>query len=347
MLICFNVFASCNHLNHEENQSEVQESNLVDLFNSFMRQDSFEIRKVIKLQDLDIMLTEKLYLKVTENSFLYSNGSIYSGDSIQIRISLKSNSFSTIKKMEEYGIHSISEVKYLIHFNVKDNNGNHLVINNKSMPKLIFHPSTGLDNSSYGFFDEKSKLWTLPVSIKKNVEKTTSTNMDELIRVIDHINGNDTFYTDNFGNVVLPKTETKSEIINYYLNLGSSGIFYVSTSNGFKNADVDLSIEVNTLNEKLNMDKVMIYIFLEDGGYKYYHKAKQSDGNLFYFDYASLNYKLLLPLNKKYKLLCYALDNEKCYLYFDKSLKLQKVNSLQINMQEVSFEKLKNALQRI
>jgi|GEM_PF-6535854 uncharacterized protein YceK len=141
-----------------------------------------------------IDLPNNAELEIKKSSFIDQAGNPYT-DTVTIELNFIKENSDYLRELQSRQISNFEQVKYLFEYSVKSKNGSQLCMDKYDYPKLRFHPSENLRNTSYGVYDSSTLKWVLPVhqDFKSTVVSTFDSSFS---KVTDHMNNDEVYYID-------------------------------------------------------------------------------------------------------------------------------------------------------
>lgn len=331
---------SCNNQESDEleklkKEKQLQDS-IVEMFQNFNTQ-------TIKFESIDtiLRLPNETEIVVFKNSFLNTDGTYYRGK-VHLNFFFSENSGDHLfQQLSKEFIPDLVHLLGIMKFDIRDESGNVLKINlNNYTPLVRFHPKLKMLGRAY-FYDSLNKKYSTPLVVyEKYKREVSNTSIHDYAISEDFIDFNDTNRINTGRHKHDGRPMTKNEVIGYELTLKQSGFYFISRKNEKENLQrTRIQITVNS-KENLTYSKTRIFLYTEQLDYNYYLKAMYVNRNHYIIDSTDNFRELKLPLNNSYTIFAYHIEGDKCFYYTKKNLILKEMNYFNINLREVSLNKL-------
>jgi len=328
--------------NDQRNIEKIKQDSIISTLNKYP-----QIQLEFLPTDTIFRLSSEIEIVIFRNSFIKTDSTPFN-DKVNITLDYSNTLSKILSNQIQYSKFTTENLKGILKFEVKDQNGNPLLINPKYSTLIRFHPDAHMMNSSYFMFDTiKNQYSTLQYgyNIYKNGECDTL-NRESPYQI--DFSFLDTSLKPKRNIRHKGKTMNKQEIIAYELTLKQSGFYFINWDDKNENLQ-NASIIINTVSKEQieNINNVKMFVFTQNKLDNYYLIGESIDNGKYKIKHSPYHNELKLPLNRKYTLFAYCLDKDKCYFFMQKNISLQPKNEFSIQLEKISFNRLLKELKEL
>jgi len=297
-------------------------------------------------------------LNLFKYSFLNKDSSIYAGK-IKVNFSFEANKDSILKYwIRQFEFQDgLSQIFGLIKFSAQGADGEPLIINPVFQPSLSFPEYSGLMTEStgndvlYHILDTQRNIYSTKIMAFKPIYKLDSKKKRVDSEKVSHKYDINLEFTDTsrtYSKKSKNNQVTTVEPISYELSLITLGQYYIGWNDALNLTPAVITINIENIEETVDNGFIKVLLFTHaeisknrfSRNYNYYLVGKKQNKSTYFIDKTVYMNSLQLPLDRKFDLFIYGINNGNYYYYMEKNIKLNATNKLGVKLAVVSEKKL-------